>query len=94
MDIILQGKHSTEEMAESLLSVLQLFKQRYQISDFREIHLEMTLVDANGEDVELVDNQTDEVFRVFEVYRSGSELRSKQRRQPALRLVVDNKKKS
>ena len=35
MDIILQGQHNSDEAVESLERVLQLFKDRYQISDYR-----------------------------------------------------------
>lgn len=90
MDIIFQGNHNSEEAAESLLSVLRLFKDRYQISQFREIHLTVTLVDDVGEDVELVDSESGKVYRVFEVYRKGCELSTGRRNHAVLELVVDN----
>ncbi|KTC96304.1 hypothetical protein [Legionella feeleii] len=89
MDIIFQGKHNSEEAAESLLSVLRLFKERYHISQFREMHLTVTLVDDQGDDVELVDSETAQAYRIFEVYRKGHELTGRQG-QPMLQLVVDN----
>lgn len=89
MDIIFQGKHNSEEAAESLLSVLRLFKERYHISQFREMHLTVTLVDDQGDDVELVDSETAQAYRTFEVYRKGHELAGR-RGQPMLQLVVDN----
>ncbi|MCC5014018.1 MULTISPECIES: hypothetical protein [Legionella] len=89
MDIIFQGKHNSEEAAESLLSVLRLFKERYHISQFREMHLTVTLVDDQGDDVELVDSETAQAYRTFEVYRKGHELTGR-RGQPMLQLVVDN----
>ncbi len=89
MDIIFQGQHSSEEAAESFLSVLRLFKERYHISQFREMHLSVSLVDAQGEEVELVDSETSTAYRVFEVYRKGNELKDR-RGKPLLRLVVDN----
>ncbi|MCA0404464.1 MAG: hypothetical protein LCH30_11880 [Proteobacteria bacterium] len=89
MDIIFQGNHNSEQAAESLLSVLRLFKERYNIGDFREMHLVVTLVDKNGEDVELVDTETAEIYRTFEVYRKGAELGS-QKKRPLLKLIVDN----
>lgn len=92
MDIIFQGKHSTEEAAESLLSVLRLFKERYSIEHFREIHLAVTLVDKHGDDVELVDSDTAQIYRTFEVYRKGHELNAKYG-SPMLQLVVDNTNK-
>ncbi|MFC3909173.1 hypothetical protein ACFORL_08830 [Legionella dresdenensis] len=90
MDIIFQGKHDSEEAAESLLSVLRLFKDQYQISQFREMHLTVTLVDNNGDDVELVDSDTAQIYRVFEVYRHGHELSAGRKPRPMLQLVVDN----
>ncbi|MFA5960629.1 MAG: hypothetical protein WC785_08925 [Tatlockia sp.] len=89
MEIIFQGDHNSEEAAESFLSVLRLFKDRYHVSHFREIHLSVTLVNEQDEDVELVDSQTSEVYRRFEVYRKGHELEGR-RGQPLLQLVVDN----
>lgn len=88
MEIIFQGKHSMEDTAESLVSVLNLFKQRYGIENFRQLHLNVTLVDAQGDDVELIDSETSEVFKVFEVCRD-SDLVEK-RPAPKLQLVVDN----
>ena len=89
MDIIFQGKHNSEEAAESLLTVLRLFKERYCIGQFREMHLTVTLVDDQGDDVELVDSETSQAYRTFEVYRKGHEFAGR-RGQPMLQLVVDN----
>lgn len=92
MDIILQGEHDGHETVESLERVLQLFKERYSIDGFREIHLTVTLVDKQGDDVELIDSETNQPYRVFEVYREGYELAGR-RGIPMLQLVVDNTKK-
>ena len=89
MDIILQGQHHANEVVESLENVLNLFKERYQINEFREIHLSVTLVDAQGDVVELVDSESNHVYRAFEAYRTGHELTGKQGI-PMLKLVVDN----
>ena len=89
MEIIFQGRHDSDEATESLLSVIRLFKERYHIGQFREIHLSVTLVDDQGEDVELIDSETTEVYRVFEVYRQGHELTQALGR-PVLKLVIDN----
>lgn len=91
MDIILQGEHSGDEAAQSLERVLQLFKERYHIAGFREIHLTVTLIDAQGDDVELVDSESNQAYRVFEVYRQGHELKDR-KSTPLLQLVVDNTK--
>ncbi|GGI86065.1 hypothetical protein [Legionella impletisoli] len=89
MEIIFQGKHSSEEAAESLINVIRMFKERYQIQQFREMHLSVTLVDDSGVDVELVDSETAEPYRAFEVYREGAEL-TRRKSLPVLKLVVDN----
>lgn len=69
MEIIFQGQSDGDEAIESLQSVIRLFKERYNIGHFREMHLSVTLVDDSGEDVELVDSKTENVYRIFEVYR-------------------------
>jgi hypothetical protein len=89
MEIVFQGRHDSDEAAESLVSVLRLFKERYHIGQFREMHLSVTLVDDQGEDVELIDSETAEAYRIFEVYRQGQEL-TKAAGRPLLKLVIDN----
>ena len=91
MDIILQGQHEGQEALESLERVLQLFKDRYSINGYREIHLTVTLLDEQGEEVELIDTDTHQPYRVFEVYRAGYEF-SGRKGVPMLQLVVDNTK--
>lgn len=91
MDIIFQGAHSSDEVTESLQRVLQLFKERYHITGFREIHLTVTLMDDQGDDVELIDSESSQTYRTFEVYRQGYELEGR-RGNPCLQLVVDNTK--
>ena len=91
MEIIFDGRHDGEEASESLASIIQLFKERYQIGQFREMHLSLTLVDDKGEDVELVDTQTNQPYRIFEVYRDQAAYSvSNGARKPSLKLVVDN----
>lgn len=92
MEIIFQGRHTDKEAADTILGVIRLFKERYQISEFREIHLSVTLIDK-GEDVELVDSETGEAFRVIEVWREGNRL-SQYAGYPSLKLVIDNTKKN
>ena len=91
MDIILQGQHNSDEAVKSLERVLQLFKERYHINGYNEIHLTLTLLDEQGDEVELVDSETNQPYRVFEVYRKGYELTGR-RGLPMLQLVVDNTK--
>lgn len=91
MDIILQGQHNSAEAVESLDRVLQLFKERYHINNYREIHLTVTLVDEQGDVVELVDSDSNQPYRIFEVYRKGYELDGR-KGIPMLQLVVDNTK--
>lgn len=89
MEIFFQGKHDDVEALESLQSMIRLFKERYHINHFREMHLVLTLVDEQGDDVELVDSETSEVYRTFEVYREGQEF-NRRSKSPVLKLVVDN----
>ena len=89
MDIILQGQHDGPQTLESLERVLQLFKERYSINGFSEIHLTVTLLDEHGDEVELIDSNTNQAYRIFEVYRAGYEF-SGRKGVPQLQLVVDN----
>jgi hypothetical protein len=92
MDIIFQDLHTTKEAQDSLVGVLKTFKDKYQIAHVREMHLTITLVDSQGDDVELVDSETGELYRIFEVVRKNQALVAK-RTTPALQLVVDNTRK-
>ena len=99
MRIMFHGSQSTEEAAESLLSILKLFKDRYGISQFREINLDVVLQDEEGEDVELIDASTSEILGIFEVFQNESQYKDmfpgeqpNRRRSPNLKLVVDNSK--
>jgi|GEM_PF-1015042 len=109
MEIIFHGQHSGEEAADSLVSILRLFKDRYAIDSFAELTLNITLLDENGENIELVDATTSEVLGAFEVYQAndsdldeGEHGERKQLPNPEkgdkkhahIRLVVDNTKKS
>ena len=93
MQVIFQGEQNSEEMLESLLSIVKLFRERYGIKHFREVQLSMVLMDEQLDDVELVDSRTSEVFRVFEVYKSGEAIKPISSQEiPNLKLVVDNTK--
>ena len=89
MDVIFEGAYDGDEAIDNLSHVIQLFKDRYKITHFREVHLSLTLLDAEGEDVELVDTETAEVYRTFEVHQNGDSLKAN-RHSRRLRLVVDN----
>lgn len=89
MDIILKGQHDAQELVDSITNVLKHFKERYKIDAFCEIHLTVTLVDEQGDIVELMDSESEKSYRFFEVHRSGYELAGKQGL-PMLQLVVDN----
>lgn len=89
MDIIFHGRQNSEQAVESLMSIIRLFQERYQIGQFREMHLSMTLVDDSGADVELIDTETELAYRTFEVYRQGNEF-TRSLGRPALKLVIDN----
>lgn len=89
MEIIFHGQHASNDAVESLSSLIRLFEERYHIKGFREMHLTVTLVDEQGEDVELVDSETSETYRIFEVYRQGHDL-PRGKGLPVLKLVIDN----
>lgn len=88
MEIIFHGRHDSQEASESIKGIICLLKERYAIEGFREMHLSITLLDGSGMDVELVDSETDEAYRVFEVFRQAKEV-PKRRCRPQLKLVVD-----
>lgn len=91
MDIIFHGQHDECDAVESFKGVLRLFHERYHIGQFREMHVSVTLVDEAGHDVELVDSETDETYRIFEVYRQEDAF-CQQMSRPGLKLVIDNTK--
>lgn len=93
MEIIFYGRHNTEDAIESLTSVMHLFNERYKIKQFREMRLSVTLVDQDGEDVELIDSETLETYRTFEVQPRGITHKQATRR-AGIKLVIDNTKKS
>ncbi len=88
MEIIFYGRHDKSEATESLLSIIAMLNKKYNIDGFREMHLSVTLTDESGADVELIDSETQEAFRIFEVYRQSQEVPRRFGR-PALKLVVD-----
>ncbi len=91
MEIIFDGRQDGREASESLIRVINLFKERYKIGQFREMHLSLTLVDDAGQDVELIDSQTNQPYRIVEVYRDQKTYHLSQgRKQTSLKLVVDN----
>lgn len=91
MQVIFKGEQNTDETVESLQNIIKLFRERYGICNFRELKLSMVLMDQQGDDIELVDSRTTEVFRVFEVYRSGESIKPiSSNRKPELKLIVDN----
>lgn len=86
MEIIFHGRHDSSEATESLQNIIHMLKERYHINGFREMHLSITLLDDSGVDVELIDSETEEAYRVFEVYRQGREVPRRTGR-PQLKLV-------
>ena len=93
MEIILQGQHNGVDAVATLQSVMQLLKERYHIQWFREIHMSVTLVDHLGQDVELVDHDTNQVYGVIEICPEHSSV-ARRVGPPGLKLVVDNTVKS
>lgn len=91
MEIIFQGRHSEQEASEELRQVLEMLKARYAVNGFREMHLTVTLVDSMGADIELVDSETDQPYRVIEVHRDCPKT-FRRAGGSGLKLVVDNTK--
>lgn len=90
MDIIVHGEQSTEEAIQTIAKVLRMFKERYQIGGYKEMHLNVVLLDEQRDEVELMDSQTKQIYRIFEVLPQGPVLSTGRRVYPQLRLVVDN----
>ena len=91
MHIIFKGKQSTGELADSMLSILKIFNSRYGIRNFNEINLHVTLLDDKNKIVELIDAETSEPIRIFEV----SKVAPSEENDSApsyLNLIVDNTK--
>ena len=65
MQVIFQGEQNSDETAESVANIIKLFQERYGIHQFREFKLSMVLMDEQGDDIELVDSRTSEVFRIL-----------------------------
>lgn len=93
MEIILNGQHKSDEAVESIKKVFKLFNERYHINAYAELHFSVTLIDEQGDVVELVDSESNQAYRIFEVYRDGFEF-SGSKGVPLLQLVVDNTKGS
>jgi hypothetical protein len=89
MEIILRGQHSGAEAIDNFVKIFQLFQERYHIKEFQEIHLSVTLLDEQGEIVELVDNKSDQAYRVIEILSDQTGTKHKQK-PSKLHLVVDN----
>ena len=91
MIIHFDGTHDNKEVEEGLASMLQIFKERYQICRYREIHLNFTLVDEQGFDLELVNEATQEPLTQFNICTSDRvEVLASKPSATNLRLVVDN----
>jgi len=89
MIISFDGTQDEKQMEASLIEILKLFRERYHVSHYREIHLNVTLVDEDGCDVELVDEETNTPFRHFKVCMQHS---LQKKSSSEVRLVVDNTK--
>ncbi|MEE9452152.1 MAG: hypothetical protein V3V61_05275 [Gammaproteobacteria bacterium] len=92
MQVIIEGQQNTEEAVESLSSILNLFKERYGIENFRGITVDLGLVNGQGVNVELIDPASLEVYKTLEV-RESEMLFKKRRAMTPLKLIVDNTKR-
>jgi hypothetical protein len=93
MEIVMQGQHNGMEAIAALHSVMKLLKEYYAVQLFREIHLSLTLVDEVGQEIELVDQDTNQVYGLIEIHREPAPYRPSVR-SSGLKLVVDNTEKS
>lgn len=70
MKIKFRGQHNAEEVVESLAAILNMFEEQYSVIEFNDIKISLTLVNDVGEEVELIDASTSEVFEMLEVHKS------------------------
>ena len=98
MEIILEGSFDSEQTCANLSTVLQLFKDRYHIESFSEVHLHVTLLDGQGEEVELINSETNETYRVFEVRQQFQPTSAPSHRSRVgdngIHLVIDNTRRA
>jgi hypothetical protein len=92
MEIIFHGQQDWEKSQENIMGIIQMLHDQYKITHLREIHISLTLMDEEGFDVELIDTETNETYRVMEVFRNHLDYQ-KVRQASSLKLVVDNTKK-
>jgi hypothetical protein len=71
MKIKFRGQHNAEEVVESLAAIVRMFEEQYGVLDFDQIKVSMTLINDFGEEVELIDAGTSEIFEVLEVHKAG-----------------------
>jgi len=97
LDIKFHGMHSTKEAKEAVSKMMDVLKDRYGISDFEDMLLNVTLYNEKGEEVELVNADSDEVLKLFEVHKNTPSHSpthfgkpNKRVAKEHLRLVVDN----
>lgn len=93
MHIQIDGTHNKDELIEQFSTILQLFLQRYHVQQFREVHLDFTLIDREGEDVELVDNATDQPYRTMRICEQNP-IKDAPSCHPPLQLIINNAKGS
>lgn len=86
MDIRFHGQLTQEHTLSGLQEVFQLLVERYQVQRFKEVHVSLILVDAQGFEVDLVDSDTHQTLRVLDVDRR-EKTSIKKRSKVALRLV-------
>ncbi len=74
MKIKFQGTHKADEVVDSLTAILRLFEEQYGVGEFSQIKLHVALINDKGEEVELIDSNTSEVFDVLEVHKNLDEV--------------------
>ena len=85
MHIIFKGQQNIKETADLMKNMLYLLNEQYGVEGFNDAAMDLTLLNEQGEEVELLDTETSEVLTVLEIYPHDS-------KELDLRLVVDNTK--
>ena len=57
-----------------------MLHDKYHIHQVREMHLSLSFVDDDGVEIELIDSETQEVYRLMEVFNQQQVLTAIQKR--------------
>ena len=74
MKIRFKSAHDAEAIVESLAAILDMLKEQYGVSDYGDIKVNLTLMNHAGEEIELIDEHSGEVFDLLEVHKNLEEV--------------------